>query len=251
MALPSVGSAGLILGVATIAHRKESDLTDQASVPRRPGDTVDIRTTIPSALSDLTAGDPSAGSVSSSDLSASTVTFSVNYPGGTTVTTTISLADFQAALQSNDPSSLGDCECDGQTSYAKDAIEVALGLKPGDADQTSASSAKGGSASSGHPATGSSTPVPAAVTGEDVAVAILQDGKQAESADGRGKDSVRGVDTSAASAARPGSVLLAAATFSGSSNGLTVTLSITAATATSTSVAPSAAAPAGGVDVLA
>ena len=253
MASLGVSPAGLILGATAAARRTERGVTDQAYVPRRPGDTVDIRTGVPSASPKPTIDDPVAPSDVPINYSGfPTVTFSVNYPGGTTVTTTMSLTDFQAALQSNDPSSLGDCECDGQTSYARDAIEVALGIKAGDAHQTSASPLKGGNASSDRPAPGSPTPAPAAVTGEDVAVAILRDGKRAEGTGDQSEDRARGIGKTASAVAHAGSAALAAATFSGSSNGLTVTLSIVAGSVASPSTAaPSAGTSASAVDVLA
>ncbi len=195
-------------------------------------DAVDIRggSDNPSlSITSLNAASGGSAGSTSSYARAQMVTFSVAYPGGNVIKTTMSMADFQAALQSDDPNALGSEECDGQTWSAKTSIKTAMGL--GTTPDATASPSKGTAAS-----TQSNTPS-AAVSEASIAVAVLrtevQDGQTFNQNDGGAKsDPTKGSASATVEAAS-----FKAKSYSGSSDGMTVSISIFSGSIASLSLA--------------
>ena len=149
------------------------------------------------------------------------------------MTSFLSMAQFQAAMQSNDPGALGSIEMSGQTWNVKDAIEGGTGLNNDNITQPATAKEAIASASSAIPE--------AAVSGADIAIAILQVSTQAaidtdqDNDDGLQKEST---------ATRPATTGQAASdatmSFSGSSKGMMVFVAVVAASAASTPTVASA-----------
>lgn len=207
----------------------------QAASATASADIIDIPTPAATDASSTTTTAATASSSTGSEASYSTaqmVTFSVTYPGGNVMTTTMSLSDFQAAMKSDDPGALGSETVGTDTWNGKGAILAAMG-------QSSATGKAGATAQPAHP--NSSSPeatAPAGATGADVAISVLQAGIETISDQGGG--ATADYRTEKPASAKSETVSIASATMSGASNGMTATVSIYSASVTTASNSTSA-----------
>ena len=243
MELLSVSSACFVsTAAATTALNKAKDAASSATTSSGSLDVPAICGTgdAPS-LSATSLNAASAGSASGY-ATARMVTFSVTYPGGNVMTTTMSMSDFQAALRSNDPGALGSEECDGQTWNAKDSIKTAMGL---------GTTARAEPSSRDAVAPARSSVPPAAASEAAVAVAVLrtkvQDGQASGQDEGRSKSDPADGSTFSAT----GAAFFEAKSFSGSSDGMTVSVSIFSASIAAPVAAVNADPSVTGVSVIA
>lgn len=219
------GSAAAAL--ARMSTRSDSkDLANQIDSSNSGGDKIDIRTG--AAISAPADGrqDPSAstGSYSTTQM----VNFSVTYPDGSTMTTSMSEADFQAALKSDDPLALGGMQIGEQTWYGKDAILSTMtgGNTAASTSQAEKTSEGGKTGTSEHSApSDTGRTMSDATTGEVVAMAVLTSKSTDESGSG-GSDHVnKDGGSNQSGEVVEGRSATASLSLNGSVNGMSATIS--------------------------